>query len=94
MYYVEFYDFEQKFKTLKDACRECIRQMIYHDFYSRIDIYPNRDTKRPSGFVQTNGKDFFYVSFTSKGRRFVRKLRADGSMVDPRLNRLRVKQWI
>lgn len=77
-YYVNFIDGEVGYKTLTEARKAAIREYngAMGEFYSSIDIYPNRRTNKPSGYVERRGKDFIYVSYA---KRTIIKLNRDGT---------------
>ena len=77
MYYVEYYDHESSYPTLTDACRACVREMKRHDYYMSLDIYADRTTRRPSGYVQRGERGFYYFSF-AKGKKVVYRLNDKG----------------
>lgn len=76
MYYVDFYDRQQGFATLHEALAECIKEFKRRDFYSIIEIYPNRETKRYIGYVKRGLNGFYYVSMGK--RKQVRLIGNDG----------------
>lgn len=90
-YYVEFYDYEESYPSLEEAVKGCVREMKRRDFYTHIPLYRDRGTQRPSGWVQTNGIRFFYVTF-SKGRKTVKRLDDNGNFMHPRQNSLSLKR--
>lgn len=91
MYYVEFCDYETHFTSLTDAIKACVHEMKLHDYYNVIEIYKDRDSRRPSGYVQTNGLHYFYVTFY-KRRKTARRLDDNGNFIQPAVNRLSAKR--
>lgn len=91
MYYVEFCDYEKQFTSLPDAIRACVHEMKLHDYYNVLEIYKDRDTNKPSGYVQTNGIQFFYITFYRK-KKTIRRLDDKGNFVQPTIDRLSRKR--
>lgn len=79
MYHIGFCDHEGVYATLTDARRSAIREMRMHDFYTMIEIYPDKGSFRPSGYVRTNGRGFYYITY-SGGKKTVKRLNMDGTV--------------